>query len=263
MRVTAETKLATRERILAAAQRLFAAEGFERATTRDLARAAEIGVGTLFNYFPTKEAVAHALIDEAYARAASKFEADQARDNGQPLSLEEELFAHVAVVLRQLKPFRKYVTAVLETELSPLANQNGERPTFQTAHLETVAQIAARHGASEALTSVALHLYWTLYVGVLAFWAKDGSPRQEDTLALLDESLAMFVGWLDSHSRDQRSRESQCRDQWSRESHSRDQWSRESQSRDQWSRGGSAGASTSQASPSQDSPSPTESHKGD
>jgi AcrR family transcriptional regulator len=196
MRVTAETKLATRERILATAQRLFAAEGFERATTRDLARAAEIGVGTLFNYFPTKEAVAHALIDEAYARAASKFEADLARDGHEPLSLEEELFAHIAAALRQLKPFRKYVTAVLETELSPLAAQPGEQPTFQSTHLEIVAQIAARHAVAEALTSVALHLYWTLYVGVLAFWSRDASPRQEDTLALLDESLAMFVGWL-------------------------------------------------------------------
>ena len=34
--------------------------------------------------------------------------------------------------------------------------------------------------------------------GVLAFWSKDASPKQEDTLALLDQSLAMFVGWLTS-----------------------------------------------------------------
>jgi hypothetical protein len=41
-----------------------------------------------------------------------------------------------------------------------------------------------------------LQLYWTLYGGVLMFWAGDGSPRQEDTLLLLDSSLAMFTGWL-------------------------------------------------------------------
>ena len=39
----------------------------------------------------------------------------------------------------------------------------------------------------------------TLYTGVLVFWAHDKSSRQEDTLALLDESLAMFVGWLNGH----------------------------------------------------------------
>jgi AcrR family transcriptional regulator len=200
MRVTAETKSATRERILAAAERLFAAEGFDSATTRDIARAAEIGVGTLFNYFPTKEAVAHALIGAAYAQAAHHFAAEVQREKHEPLSFEEELFAHVAAALRKLKPFRKYVTEVLDTELSPLAAKNGDVPAFQTAHLELVGQIAARHGASESLTSVALHLYWTLYVGVLAFWSKDTSPRQEDTLALLDQSLAMFVGWLITQS---------------------------------------------------------------
>jgi hypothetical protein len=30
------------------------------------------------------------------------------------------------------------------------------------------------------------------------FWSDDASPHQEDTLALLDESLGMFVGWLGS-----------------------------------------------------------------
>jgi hypothetical protein len=31
---------------------------------------------------------------------------------------------------------------------------------------------------------------------VLAFWTADKSPRQEDTLALLDQSLNMFAAWL-------------------------------------------------------------------
>jgi hypothetical protein len=43
-------------------------------------------------------------------------------------------------------------------------------------------------------------LYWTLYTGVLAFWASDASPKQENTLALLDESMTMFTGWLENES---------------------------------------------------------------
>jgi AcrR family transcriptional regulator len=198
MRVTAETRSATRKRILEASQQLLAAQGFQAATTRDIARAAGIGIGTLFNYFPTKEAVAHALISEAYALAAQRFSQVRVRDESELLSLEEELFAHIAAVLRQLKPYRKYLTAVLDTQLSPLADQSGDAASFQAAHLETVLQIAGRHGAGESFSAVALHLYWTLFVGVLAFWSNDASPRQEDTLALLDQSLAMFVGWLTS-----------------------------------------------------------------
>ena len=67
MRVTAETQAATRERILETASKLFAAGGFEAATTRDIARGADIAVGTVFNYFPTKEAIVEALAARALA----------------------------------------------------------------------------------------------------------------------------------------------------------------------------------------------------
>ena len=83
------------------------------------ARAAGIASGTLFNYFPTKEAVAQALVREAYESAAAAFESDVHGQGAQPLSLEEELFAHVAAVLRRLKPFRKYTASVLEAPLAP------------------------------------------------------------------------------------------------------------------------------------------------
>jgi AcrR family transcriptional regulator len=204
MRVTAETKAATRERILHSAQRLFAVQGYELATTRDIARQAEIAAGTLFNYFPTKEDIALCLISAAHAQAVERFEADLARQSAEPLSLEEELFAHVAAGLRKLKPFRKYLPSILETVLSPLASERAEgSPALRTAHLEIVSRIAARHGQQQSLSTVALHLYWTLYTGVLSFWAQDASPRQEDSLALLDQSLAMFVGWLTTHANPQ------------------------------------------------------------
>jgi hypothetical protein len=43
------------------------------------------------------------------------------------------------------------------------------------------------------LPAVLLQLYWTLHLGAFAFWASDGSPHQEDTLALLDRSLHLFA----------------------------------------------------------------------
>ncbi|MBF2063843.1 MAG: TetR/AcrR family transcriptional regulator [Calothrix sp. C42_A2020_038] len=47
----------TRNRILQAAQRLFAAQGFDGTTTRDLAQAAGVAEGTLFRHFPNKKAI--------------------------------------------------------------------------------------------------------------------------------------------------------------------------------------------------------------
>ncbi len=198
MRITAAAKDETRKRILKVSQKQFAQQGFEQTTTRDIAREANIAVGTLFNYFPSKESIVETLANEACACAADRFAA-QFEGNGQQCAetLEEDLFAHVAAVLRELKPYRKYLPAVLETSLSPLAaGRSGEQPSFRAAHLEMVSRILSRHAAPEATATVAIQLYWTLYNGVLCFWSSDSSPRQEDSLALLDESIAMFVGWL-------------------------------------------------------------------
>jgi len=192
MRVTAETKESTRRRILEAAQELFRSTGFEATTTRDIAKAAGIAAGTLFNYFPTKEAIVTTLVIDSQSRPARK-----APDESHG-SLEEALFAHVASGLRQMKPYRGYLSPVLETALSPLAepHRNDAGSLFRANHLEHVVQFAIQHGLDGALTPVALQMYWTLYLGVLAFWTNDKSPKQEDTLALLDQSLSMFTGWL-------------------------------------------------------------------
>ena len=46
-----------RTRILKAAQRLFAAQGYDGTTTRDLAQAAGVAEGTLFRHFANKKAI--------------------------------------------------------------------------------------------------------------------------------------------------------------------------------------------------------------
>src|SRR5579864_5099223 len=202
MRVSPQTKAATRERILQAARRLLAEKGYEATTTRDIAEAAQIAGGTLFNYFATKEAIIACLADKAAADALA--EADTGAE-----TLEEDLFAVIARGLRKLKSLRKHLPALLETTLSPLAvAAPDDSSALRVRHLETVALLAARHGFGQ-LPATALQLYWTLYTGVLVFWANDKSPRQEDTLVLVDDSLNMFVSWLRGRDGDRVSPEKQ------------------------------------------------------
>src|SRR6516165_9331893 len=204
MRVTAETKAATRQRIVDVSRQLFAAKGFEASTTRDIADAAGIASGTLFNYFTTKEAILGSLAADALAVAQREFQEQERAAE----TFEESLFALVAVGLRKLKPLRKHLPVLLEAALSPLAAAPADSDgSLRIEHLEAVAALAKKRGLGE-LSPLALQLYWTLYTGLLMFWAQDRSPKQEDTLALLDSSLAMFTGWLqpekDSPSADKR-----------------------------------------------------------
>jgi AcrR family transcriptional regulator len=88
MRITAEEKTATRQRILDAALQAFRKQGFEATTTRDIATAAGIASGTLFNYFASKEAIVEDMAAQALAKARSRF--DHVAVDG---ALEEALFA--------------------------------------------------------------------------------------------------------------------------------------------------------------------------
>ncbi len=196
MRITAEKKQETRRRIVECARKLFNDKGFEQATTRDIADAAGIAAGTLFNYFPTKEALAMTLVCEALDGAGTEFERRLRGDE----TLDEVLFDHVAVGLRHLAPQRRYVGEVLETALSPFAREAVCEPAQQlrVSHLERVRELITSRGlpATEIPSVMIMHLYWTLYLGVLSFWASDASPNREDTLVVLDQSMRLFVGSL-------------------------------------------------------------------
>jgi AcrR family transcriptional regulator len=200
MRITAEKKRQTRQRIMEVAHNLFVDKGFEKTTTRDIVAAAGIAAGTLFNYFPTKEALAMTLLAEALDRTEAEFGGRLQGDE----DLAEALFAHVAAGLRGLAPHRRYVGEVLETAMSPFGSnavcEAAERVRLD--HLEVVRQLLVSRcpEVSTGPSFIAIHLYWTLYLGVLAFWAKDESPNREDTLSVLDHSMRIFAESLTTHS---------------------------------------------------------------
>jgi AcrR family transcriptional regulator len=60
-----------REAVIAAAKKLFADQGLE-AQIPDVAKAAKVGVGTVYRHFPTKDNLIAALVAERFERLASK-----------------------------------------------------------------------------------------------------------------------------------------------------------------------------------------------
>jgi AcrR family transcriptional regulator len=58
-----------REKVLAAARAVFAEQGVD-AQMDDVARHADVGVGTVYRHFPTKDALLNALSDELFAVVA-------------------------------------------------------------------------------------------------------------------------------------------------------------------------------------------------
>src|SRR6185503_11603536 len=83
-------KEAIQRRILNAALALFESKGYDRTTTKAIARRAKVAEGTVFNYFETKDDIVlyflELEVDEAIAAVRGQARLKDAR-------LEEKLFA--------------------------------------------------------------------------------------------------------------------------------------------------------------------------
>ena len=66
------TKAANREAILVAARRVFSDIGYGAASVRDVVRETDLATGTFYNYFPDKESVLRALVDEITVEARAR-----------------------------------------------------------------------------------------------------------------------------------------------------------------------------------------------
>lgn len=73
------TKTRNRAAILDAARAVFAERGYEAASVRDIIGRTGLASGTFYNYFPSKEAIAAALAEDAAERLRPLLAAERAR----------------------------------------------------------------------------------------------------------------------------------------------------------------------------------------
>lgn len=191
MRITAQVKVETRGAILEKAADLFRENGFEGTTTRDIAHAAGLAAGTLFNYFPSKETLAMTMVAEALERGREDHRRRRTGEEG----LQEDLFLFIVSGLRRLGEMRAFLGPVLERSLSPFPRRSvcPQGEAARQEQLAAVREILARHGFATPPEHAAMTLYWSLYLGILARWTGDDSHGQEETRALIDYSLHWFV----------------------------------------------------------------------
>jgi AcrR family transcriptional regulator len=72
------TKAANRAALVAAARAVFGDLGYEAVGVRDIVRRTDLASGTFYNYFPDKESVLRALVDEIAVEARARVRAARA-----------------------------------------------------------------------------------------------------------------------------------------------------------------------------------------
>jgi AcrR family transcriptional regulator len=87
----------TRQRILDSAARVFAEYGYAAGTTNRIAEHAELSIGSLYQYFPNKDAILHTLMD-AHVEAGRQLLVERL-SGGLPDSLDDALRVFVRATI--------------------------------------------------------------------------------------------------------------------------------------------------------------------
>jgi AcrR family transcriptional regulator len=125
---------ARREQIIEAATRVFAEKGFRRSTTREVARAAGVSEGTIYNYFEDKDALLLAILDRLNEteRRAAAFEEGMAMDFR--AFLEQYLRRRMSLIWENREVFRVVLSEMLvNSELRDRYLQHVVNPTMSIA----------------------------------------------------------------------------------------------------------------------------------
>ena len=134
----------TRERLFAAAVRLFAEKGFAETTVEDITNVADVGKGTFFNYFPSKEHILIAFSDMQLGKLEHFVEA--ARISKEPM---RAFFRKMSQQMTS-EPAKKpdFMRALLQANLSSLSVRNAmrERNTRGEFLLSQLVQIGQERG---------------------------------------------------------------------------------------------------------------------
>jgi len=95
-----------RAQILEAASRSFGARVYHRVNMDEIAQVAGVGKGTLYRYFPSKEDLYLAIVDEAFALLIRRLDGEQARDVPPVMVLRRMIEAIVETFAQHLPFFR-------------------------------------------------------------------------------------------------------------------------------------------------------------
>ena len=113
--------LQRRQTILEAALKLFSAKGYAGASMQEIAQASEFSIGTLYNFFETKEDLYHTIIEEKFRQAKESIEAALLDEK----SCLEKINKAVGALLNFMEENREFFNIFLGLRSAPEAGMHG------------------------------------------------------------------------------------------------------------------------------------------
>jgi len=181
----------TRERLFRAALKLFTEKGFAETTVEDITKAADVGKGTLFNYFPSKEHILIAFSEMQLGKLQQAVE--NLRHNQEPMPT----FLRAMSVRMTEEPARApdVVRAILLANLSSSSVRQIMRENHARAHglLTQLVQVGQDRGEfrRDLPASEIAHVFRQTVFGTLLIWSVSGDASLPERI-----STALNVLWM-------------------------------------------------------------------
>lgn len=198
MKINAQDQQLTRVRILEAAVDVITIKGFKSATMREIAKLAQIGDATIYNYFPTKEKLLYGYCE--YVQQQVLLELKEISDFHE-YTVQEQLQQLVETNLRVWLPAREFLQQVFEISFAePVAGMTNIAETKRLFTSMVVDMLDAAVEAGEIpeqpYRELLPRLFWDYMNGILAYWLKDTSEGFANTTQVIDRSMELVANIL-------------------------------------------------------------------
>ncbi len=185
--------------ILDGARKAFLAEGFDAASMNEIAREAGVSKGTIYSYFPSKDALFAALIREDKRQQAEQLSIYDDLDGPIAQALPRLGFALMDLILEPAHVAQTRTVAAVAPKFPEIGRAFYEAgPEY--GHRRLAAWLARRAAAGELAIEdfeLAAEQFFNLAQGVLfkkMLFAAQPKPSRAEIQATVDAAARMFLG---------------------------------------------------------------------
>ncbi len=173
-------------------------KGFKKASMREIAKRADVGDATIYNYFPSKEKLLYGYCEQIQRQVMAEL---KAIEDFHHYSLREQLHQLVEAQLRAWLPAREFLQQVFSlTYASPVAGYehlSETRRIFSQMVIDLLdASIESGEMPEQPYKDLLPRLFWDYMSAILAYWLQDDSDQFANTTQVVDRSMDIAVQLL-------------------------------------------------------------------
>jgi AcrR family transcriptional regulator len=193
----ARKKAATRQQIVDVGIELFSKHGIDAVTVDQIAAAADIGKGTVYNYFETKEDIIVAFMVDLERRVQARLSEGASARRSVTATLTEFVLSQFRLKRRH-HAFVRVFLGHMFTHTQQFLPYMAEMQTVVDPPLEALFGALQRRGAIRSDVDLAelVLVFKTKQLGFTALWAVEGPPFTQVT-RVVEREIALFCKGLE------------------------------------------------------------------